>query len=108
MGNWGTQKLPGKPLPGGTPGGCALRDASKATDVLNNVAVPFAYASDFLVTGSAVKIPVAPHTFILGGMSQVDRALQADPTFMSVWIGNNETLAPASVGMISGNPSVGA
>jgi hypothetical protein len=51
---------------------------------------------------------VAPHTFILGGMSQVDRALVAKPTFVSVWIGNNETLSPASVGMLTGNPAVGA
>ena len=102
MGNWATQKLTDSLV--ATPSGCALRDASKATDILNNVGVPGAYASDLLVTGSAVKTPVASHTFILGGMAQVDRALIAEPTFVSVWVGNNETLAPASVGMIGGLP----
>lgn len=107
--NWVSQKKTDSLIPGGIPGGCALRDASKATDILNNVAVPFAYASDLLVTGAGIKIPpAAVHTFILGGMAQVDRALQADPTFVSLWIGNNETLAPASTGMLTGNPAVGA
>jgi len=107
MGNWFTQKLTDSLVP--TPSGCALRDASKATNILNNVAVPFAYASDLLVTGSGIKIPsAAVHTFILGGKAQVDRALEADPTFLSLWIGNNETLSPASVGMIGGAASLGA
>jgi hypothetical protein len=104
LGNWASQKNTDSLITGGTPSGCALRDASKATDILNNVAVPGAYATDLLVKGSGVKTPVASHTFILGGMSQVERALMAEPTFASVWIGNNETLAPATVGMIGGLP----
>lgn len=108
MGNWRSQNPTDSLIPAGSRQPCLLRDASKATDILNNVAVPFAYASDLLVTGSGVKIPVAPHTFILGGMAQVDRALVADPTFVSVWVGNNETLSPATVGMLGGNPAVGA
>jgi lysophospholipase L1-like esterase len=103
MGNWFSQKLTDSLAP--TIGGCSLRDASKATDILNNVGVPFAQATDLLVTGSNVKVQSPAHTFILGGMSQVDRALQAEPTFVSIWIGNNETLAPASVGMIGGLPT---
>ena len=107
LGNWATQKLTDSLVP--TPSGCALRDASKATDVLNNVAVPFAYASDLLVTGAGIKIPsAAVHTFILGGKAQVDRALDARPTFASLWIGNNETLSPATVGMIGGAATLGA
>jgi hypothetical protein len=107
LGNWASQKLTDSLVP--TPSGCALRDASKATDILNNVAVPFAYASDLLVTGAAIKIPsAAVHTFILGGKAQVDRALMAEPTFVSLWIGNNETLSPATVGMIGGAASLGA
>jgi len=101
-GSWLSQKLVDSVAP--TIGGCSLRDASKSTDILNNVGVPFAYASDLLVTGSGVKVQTPAHTFILGGMSQVDRALKADPTFVSIWIGNNETLSPASVGMLGGLP----
>lgn len=105
IGNWRSQKTTDSLVP--TPGGCALRDLAKATDVLNNVAVPFAYATDLLLTGPGTKFPVAPHTFILGGKAQVDRALDAEPTFVSLWIGNNETLSPATVGLIGGNASLG-
>ena len=67
------------------------------------MAVPGAYAADLLVTGSGVIVPNNPlNDFILGGKAQIDVALAADPTFVSFWIGNNETLAPASVGMLGG------
>jgi lysophospholipase L1-like esterase len=106
LGNWVSQKLVDSLAP--TPSGCDLRDASKVTDVLNNVGVPGAYASDLLVTGPAVKVPLnGLNTLILGGKSQVDRALDADPTFISLWIGNNETLGPASVGLMGGLASAG-
>jgi hypothetical protein len=107
LGNWATQKLTDSLVP--TPSGCALRDASKATDILNNVAVPGAFTTDLLVTGSAIKTPLtgAPHTFILGGKAQVDRALIAEPTFLSLWIGNNELLQPASVGLLGGYAPAG-
>ena len=108
LANWATQNPTDSLVPAASRQPCLLRDATKATDILNNVGVPFAYASDLLVTGSGVKIGSAAHTFILGGMAQVDRALLAEPTFVSVWIGNNETLAPASVGMIGGAASLGA
>lgn len=110
LGNWASQQPTDSLLAGPpfnlTPAqrACSLRDASKATDVLNNVAVPGAYASDLLVTGSGIKTPAlgAPHTLILGGKAQVDRAIQAQPTFLSLWIGNNEVLGPASVGLMGG------
>lgn len=109
MGNWRSQNPTDSIIPAASRQPCLLRDASKATDQLNNVGVPFAYASDLLVTGAGIKIPAAAvHTFILGGKAQVDRALDAEPTFVSLWIGNNETLSPASVGMLGGNPAAGA
>ena len=40
-------------------------------------------------------------TLILGGKTQVRKALDAGPTFATVWIGNNDVLAPA----LSGLPS---
>ena len=100
LGNWASQKNIDSLAP--VPGGCALRDATKATDVLNNVAVPFSYGSDLNVTGPALKFPQVPQTFILGGKSQIDRALVAEPTFVSVWVGNNEALLPATVGILVG------
>jgi hypothetical protein len=108
MSNWSTQALTDAAIPVASRQPCLLRDAARATDILNNVAVPFAYASDLLVTGTAVKIPAPHHTLILGGKAQVDRALEANPTFVSVWVGNNETLSPATVGMLGGNPALGA
>jgi lysophospholipase L1-like esterase len=111
LGNWATQKTtdsliaasPSRPL-------CSLRDATKATDFLNNVAVPGAFATD-LLEATNIKTPAvsgAANQFILGGgVSQLDRALMAEPTFFSLWIGNNETLQPASVGMLGGNATFG-
>lgn len=106
LGNWLTQKKTDSLVP--TPSGCDLRDPAKATDILNNVAVPGAYAADLTVTGSGVIVPNnGLNTLILGGKSQVDRALDADPTFISFWVGNNETLLPAEAGMLGG-PSTGS
>jgi lysophospholipase L1-like esterase len=108
LANWATQKTTDSLLPpGAVP--CALRDAGKTPDVLSNVAVPGAFTSDLLVTGPGIKTPAtgAPQTLILGGKSQVDRALDAEPTFLSLWIGNNETLQPASVGLLGGYPPAG-
>ena len=89
---------------------CSLRDATKATDILNNVAVPGAFATDLLVNDQNIKTPGstgAIFQFFLGGASQLDRALEADPTFVSLWIGNNETLLPASAGLLGGNAGAG-
>jgi lysophospholipase L1-like esterase len=105
-GNWLTQKKTDSLF--ATPGGCSLRDPTKATDILNNVAVPGAYAADLTVTGLGVIVPNnGLNTLILGGKSQVNRALDADPTFISFWIGNNETLLPAEAGMLGG-PATGS
>jgi lysophospholipase L1-like esterase len=103
---------PGCPVPTGSfisgktidslapvPGGCTFRAASGITDVLNNVAVPYSYALDLQATKGTI-IPNALPQFILGGMSQVERALAADPTFLTLWVGNNETLIPASLGQL--------
>lgn len=77
---------------------CFLRANSVA--VLNNVAVP----------GATVLDPDAPTgtpfsnlltQLILGGESQVQRAREANPTFATVWIGNNDVLAAAVSGLLS-------
>jgi hypothetical protein len=110
LGNWATQRptdslisaSPSRPL-------CSLRDATKATDILNNVAVPGAFATDLLVKDQNIKTPssAAANQFFLGGTSQLQRAIMAEPTFVSLWIGNNETLQPASVGLLGGYPPSG-
>lgn len=83
---------------GPTAPACALRIGSSVTDILNNVAVPGARVLD--PTSSSTVASNALTTFILGGKSQVQRALDAHPTFVSIWIGNNDVLEAAASGII--------
>jgi lysophospholipase L1-like esterase len=76
---------------------CALRDAD-TPEVLNNVAVPEAEVVDVLSNTDADANPNALTTFILGGRTQIEAAREADPTFVSAWIGNNDVLGAALVG----------
>jgi lysophospholipase L1-like esterase len=65
--------------------------------VLNNVAVPGANAADpTSPVGASGPNPLT--TFVLGGLTQVQRALIAKPTFATIWIGNNDVLGPALTG----------
>jgi lysophospholipase L1-like esterase len=70
---------------------CALRGNS--VDILNNVAVPGAWTIDPSSTSTANSSALT--TLILGGKTQVQRALEAHPTFVTIWIGNNDVLGPA-------------
>jgi lysophospholipase L1-like esterase len=90
---------------GGAPGSCKLRASSSVTDALNNVAVPGARALD--PTSSSTAASNALTTFILGGKTQVQRALDADPTFATVWIGNNDVLQAGLSGILVSTPSLG-
>ncbi len=102
--NFQTGALVGPPVPGG----CALRNTSLGvfSDHVNNVAVPGASAIDpTLPTTSCCS---ALTTFILGGMTQVQRALQAKPTFATVWMGNNDVLGPALAGILTPTPGITA
>jgi lysophospholipase L1-like esterase len=77
--------------PTGTTGTtCQLRNPLLITDILNNVAVP--NASSFDPTANATPFTNALTSLFLGGSTQVQRALQAKPTFASIWIGNNDVL----------------
>ena len=85
-------------LVGNAPAGtCDLRNASSVTDVLNNVAVPGARVLD--PTSASTVASNALTTFILGGKTQVAKALDARPTFATIWIGNNDVLQPALSGL---------
>ena len=106
--HYASLKNPGCPPPiangltgallGNAPAGtCALRDPSSVTDILNNVAVPGARVLD--PTSATTVASNALTTFILGGKTQVQKALQADPTFATIWIGNNDVLQPALSGL---------
>jgi lysophospholipase L1-like esterase len=78
---------------------CLLRDTLSVTAVINNVAVPGIASAD-------PTAPVGPNAntlseLFLGGETMVQKALDAHPTFATVWVGNNDILQPA----LSGLPS---
>src|SRR5450759_2752617 len=81
---------------GSTATTCDLRAGASVTDVLNHVAVPGARVLD--ATSTSTVASNALTMFILGGKSQVSKALDARPTFATIWIGNNDVL----VGGLSG------
>lgn len=85
-----------KGYPTSTSSTCYLRNPSSATSILNNVAVPGATSLDPFSSTTAASNALT--TFILGGETQVQRALSASPTFATVWIGNNDVLGPATRG----------
>jgi hypothetical protein len=95
---------------GSTGATCDLRLPS-FTDLLNNVAVPGALAADLTEPARTATTPNVPSPHIhaslfLGGKSQVQKALDNDPTFASIWIGNNDILLSAVTGALSPIPGV--
>jgi lysophospholipase L1-like esterase len=76
---------------------CALRDPSKVSGILNNVAVPGAAVVDLTASTTANSNPLT--TFILGGKTQIQKALDASPSFVTVEIGNNDVLPAALTGV---------
>lgn len=101
--------MPGCPPPinnlltGGRVGGaaststtCFLRNPASVTAVINNVAVPgIATADPDSVVGPNENTLTQ---LFLGGKTMVAKALDAHPTFATVWIGNNDILEPALSG----------
>jgi lysophospholipase L1-like esterase len=90
---------------GATAATCDLRDPTTLRLPLNNVAVPGATSAD---PNSANGPASNTLTFlILGGKSQVDRALETRPTFVTVGIVGNDILSTAGSGVLfapSGQP----
>jgi len=91
-------------LQGGT-SGCNLR-SSPASSTVYNVAVPGAQVFDALSNIDPNDPDEQPVTstnpltqFILGGRTQVQAARQANPTFATVWLGNNDLLGAALAGV---------
>ena len=80
--------------------GCALRETQPVPPpYLNNVAVPGAYAYSILDNfNTPLAHPNALTTFFLGGYTQMGMLKKVDPTFVTVWIGNNDVLTAATAG----------
>jgi lysophospholipase L1-like esterase len=89
---------------GSTAQTCDLRAGASVTDVLNNVAVPGARVLDPINLSTVASNALT--TFILGGKSQVQKALDAQPTFASIWIGNNDVLVAGLSGILVPQPAI--
>jgi lysophospholipase L1-like esterase len=83
---------------------CSLRSPASVTDVLNNVGVPDARVLDPISPTTVASNALT--TFILGGKTQVQRALDARPTFVTIWIGANNVLQAAYTGILQPTPGV--
>jgi len=92
---------------GGTSTTCDLRVPQPATGILNSVAVPGARVEELLNNfGTPASASNALTTFFLGGRTQVERMQQAHPTFVTVWIGNNDVLGSLTSSTNPGNPAL--
>lgn len=92
-----TTGLPtGSPAPTGTT--CLFRTTT-APRQIQNLAVPGATIASALNMTAAAN---ALTTFILGGRTPIQAAQAAQPTLVSVWLGNNDALSAA----LGGNPAL--
>jgi hypothetical protein len=96
-----TQTLVGNP----GPLGCALRNPD-VPEHLNNVAVPGAGVLDVTDPLGTGNFSNTLTQIIGGGRSQVDNAAEVLPTFVTVWIGNNDALGAALNSANPGNPAL--
>jgi hypothetical protein len=94
----------GARLGGGSDTTCALR--GNAVAILNNVAVPGSTVNDLTAPTSATSNALT--TFILGGMTQVQKALAASPTFVTIETANNDWLPAALTGSLEPNAQLGS
>ena len=85
--------------PASTSTTCALRNPASVTAALNNVAVPG--ATSFDPTAPVGPAASALTELFLGGKTMVQKALDVQPTFITVWIGNNDVLGPGTSGLIA-------
>ncbi len=90
------------PLP---PPGCALRGVEHLPPYFNNLAVPGAHAIDPLENLDAESNANILTMLILGGKTQVEAMMDVNPTFVSVWIGNNDVLGALTSSTNPGDPA---
>jgi lysophospholipase L1-like esterase len=115
----GLLKKPGCPPPidnivtqhrvgGKTATDCALRTPTPTPGALNSVAVPGAtsLSPTGAVPGPDTLVENALTTLILGGETQAQRAAEAQPTFVSAWIGNNDVLNASLSGILQAAPGI--
>ncbi|HEX8832336.1 MAG TPA: SGNH/GDSL hydrolase family protein, partial [Longimicrobium sp.] len=82
---------------------CARSAAGAQVDLVQNVAVPGARLLDLLrfPTGSLGSV----NTVLVGPRTQVRAMIEARPTFVSVWVGNNDALEATVGGLLGATPT---
>jgi len=91
---------------GGTPTTCALRKIpNPPPPYVSNTAVPGAWVIDIYNNGAGAH-PNTLTQFILGGLTQVQMVERAHPTFVTVWIGNNDVLTAATSSANAGDSTL--
>jgi lysophospholipase L1-like esterase len=86
---------PGYPVSSGTT--CFLRSVGAVRPpYMSNTAVPGAEVIDIYNNFDATSNANTLTQFILGGLTQVGMVKKAQPTFVSLWIGNNDVLGAAT------------
>jgi hypothetical protein len=85
---------------------CLLREIpNPPPPYISNTAVPGALVVDVYSNGAGAH-PNSLTQFILGGLTQVQMMERAHPTFVSIWIGNNDVLGAATNSTNAGDSSL--
>jgi GDSL-like lipase/acylhydrolase family protein len=84
-------------FPTSTGASCYLRSIPPIPPpYISNTAVPGAEVIDIYANAGAGTNPNTLTQFILGGLTQTQMMQKAQPSFVSVWIGNNDVLGAAT------------
>src|SRR2546422_4617040 len=93
-------------FPASTDSSCYLRAIpSIPPPYISNTAVPSAEVLDIYKNVDTAANPNALTQFFLGGLTQAQMMAKAQPTFVSVWIGNNDVLGAATSSTNPGDSS---
>lgn len=100
---------PPNPAPPSTAATCYLRANQFPPPFLSNLGVPGAEVLEAFNYTDPGIIPSSTdvyRTFLMGGHTQVAAATRAQPTFVSVWLGNNDVLGAILDPANAGNPAL--
>lgn len=101
-----TNVFTGARFGGGTPTTCALRKTQAVTPpFITNVAVPGALVNDLYTNGAGAHANSLTQ-FFLGGLTQTQMMAKVQPTFVSIWIGNNDVLGAATSSVNGGDSTL--
>jgi lysophospholipase L1-like esterase len=83
-------------------GGPARLENALITRPYNNLGVPGANVRDTIATSSGGLHDVVLQSFspVLHGRTALQQAVQQNPTFVTIWIGNNDVLGAATSGIV--------